>query len=178
MGRLTAGEQTLLRELQTAAVELIEAQRRSLPPVTVRLSARLTRSAGIYRAPGDIAISRHYLAEHGLAAALAVLRHELAHHIVRWTAREERPHGPAFKATAAALAAPLRAEAFAAPYTVYAYRCPACGWTWQRRRRIRRGARYACARCSPRYSERFRLQFAGAARVSPGCPGTGDIQLR
>lgn len=153
--------------LQRAAEQLIAAQSLALPPVTVRLSARLTRSAGVYRAPGDIAVSRHYLAEHGLEAALAVLRHELAHHIVRWTVRDAKPHGPAFTAAAAALAAPLRAEAFAAPYTLHAYRCPACGWTWQRRRRIRRGIRYACARCAPRYSDRFRLQFAGTTRVTP-----------
>lgn len=137
-----------------------------LPPFAVRISARLTRSAGTYRPPGTITISRHFLEEHGLEATLPILRHEIAHHVVRWTARGRvRPHGPEFRAVAARLGAPLHAPAFRAPRLVYGYRCPACGWTWLRGRRIGRSRRYSCARCAPRYDQRYRLVSIGSWRT-------------
>jgi predicted SprT family Zn-dependent metalloprotease len=151
--------------LQAAANRLLGTHRPALPPVTVRLSGRLSRSAGIYRPPGDITLSRHFLEQHGPEQAEAVLRHELAHHIVRWTVPGRvRPHGREFQEVAAALGAPRYAPAYMTPHTIYAYRCPACGWTWERRRRLPRGRRYACARCAPRYDDRFRLHYAGSWR--------------
>lgn len=136
-----------------------------LPPVRVRLSGRLTRSAGTYRPEGDIAISSHFLAGHGVEGTRGVLLHEIAHHVVRAVhGRSAPPHGRAFKQAAGALGADLRAEHFAAPRLVYVYRCPACGWEWRRGRRVRRGRRYSCARCAPAYDERRRLVFAGKRR--------------
>lgn len=166
MSRPAREEREQLTMLQTLADNLVEAYRSGLPPVVVRLSARLTRSAGTYRPPGTITISRHFLGEHGPAAAIAVLRHEVAHHVVRWTAGPPvRPHGPEFRAAAAALDAPRHAPHFAAPRLVHGYRCPACGWTWLRGRRIRRGRRYACIRCATSYDERYRLTYAGCWRT-------------
>lgn len=137
----------------------------ALAPVRVRLSARLTRSAGIYRPGGDIALSSHFLAAHGVAGARGVLLHEVAHHVVRALAGQAaRPHGREFKRVAVALGADLRAEAFAAPRLVYVYRCPTCGWEWRRGRRLRRGRRYSCSRCAPVYDARHRLLFAGKRR--------------
>lgn len=139
-----------------------------LGAVTVRLSGRLTRSAGIYRPPGDIAISTHYLAAHGVERAGGVVLHEVAHHAVRAAhGRAARPHGREFTQAALALGASLRAEAFAAPGArlVYVYRCPTCGWEWHRGRRLAGGRRYSCARCAPAYDERHRLTFAGTDRV-------------
>jgi predicted SprT family Zn-dependent metalloprotease len=152
--------------LQRIAEQIVAEHAPDLPPIVVRISARLTRSAGTYRPPGTITISRHFLAEHGLEATLPILRHEIAHHVVRWTAhRRVRPHGPEFRTVAAALHAPLHSPAFRAPRLVYGYRCPACGWTWLRGRRIGRSRRYSCARCAPRYDQRFRLVFAGSWRT-------------
>ena len=160
------GDAASVIALQQIADALIAAHTPPLPPLTVRLSGRLTRSAGIYRPPGDVAISRHFLREHGPDAAALVLRHEVAHHAVRWTAGTGvRPHGPEFRAAAKKLGAPRRAPAFTVPGVVYGYRCAACGWTWVRRRRIRRGRRYACGRCAPAYDERFRLRYAGSWRI-------------
>ena len=136
-----------------------------LHPVRVRVSGRLTRSAGTYRPDGDVAISAHYLAAHGVEGARGVLLHELAHHVVRSVhGRKAAPHGREFRAVATALAADLRAEGFAAPRLVYFYRCPTCGVEWRRGRRLQRGRRYSCARCSPVYDERHRLRFAGKRR--------------
>lgn len=155
-----------MTDLQRIAEQIVAAHSPGLPPIVVRLSARLTRSAGTYRPPGMISISRHFLDEHGLEATLPILRHEVAHHIVRWTARRRvLPHGPEFRAVAAALDAPLHAPAFRAPRRVYAYRCVACGWTWLRGRRIGRTRRYSCARCAAHYDQRFRLVYAGSWRT-------------
>ena len=74
-------------DLQRFAEQIVAKHAPGLPPIVVRVSARLTRSAGTYRPPGTISISRHFLDEHGLEATLPILRHEVAHHIVRWTAR-------------------------------------------------------------------------------------------
>lgn len=138
-----------------------------LGPVRVRLSGRLTRSAGTYRPGGDIAISTHYLATHGLGGADGVIRHELAHHVVRALyGRAARPHGREFHRIALALGADLKADAFVAPRTVYRYRCPTCGWEWQRGRKIGRGRRYSCRHCAPTYNERHRLIFQGRERVT------------
>jgi len=161
--------------LQAIADEAIEALRLGtvsglaaqpgLGPVRVRLSGRLTRSAGTYRPGGDVAISSHFLAAHGVAGVRGVLLHEIAHHVVRAVhGRGATPHGRAFKQTAAALGADLRAEAFFAPRLVYLYRCPTCGWEWRRGRRARRGRRYSCTRCAPVYDDRHRLVFAGRRR--------------
>jgi predicted SprT family Zn-dependent metalloprotease len=136
-----------------------------LPPVRVRLSGRLTHSAGIYRPGGDIAISTHYLAAHGLDGTRGVVLHEVAHHVVRSLhGRNARPHGREFKAIATALGGSLHAESFAAPRIIYLYRCPTCGWEWRRGRKVRRGRRYACARCSPTYNDRHRLVYLGRQR--------------
>ena len=165
MPRLSKDEEQARARLEALAAELAHGIRADLPPLVVRLSARLTRSAGTYRPPGTITISRHFLRDHGFDAAVAILRHEVAHHVVRWTSGERvRPHGREFQAVAAALAAPRRAPAFRAPRLVHGYRCPACGWTWLRGRRIRRNHRYACARCAPRYDERYRLRYVGSWR--------------
>ncbi len=136
-----------------------------LAPVRVRLSGRLTRSAGIYRPGDDIAISTHFLIAHGLDGVRGVLLHEIAHHIV-WLlhGRTARPHGREFRAIAAALGADLRAAAFDAPRWVYVYSCPICGWEWRRGRRVRRSRRYSCPRCAPTYDSRYRLAFAGSQR--------------
>lgn len=139
----------------------------TLGPLRVRASGRMTRSAGMYRPEGDIAISSHFLAAHGVAATRGVLLHEIAHHVVRTLyGRRAAPHGREFKAVARALGADLRAEAFAAPRLVYLYRCPTCGAEWPRGRRIPRGRRYSCARCSPTYDERHRLAFIGTRRLT------------
>lgn len=152
--------------LSSIAERLVAAHAPGLPPLTVRISARLTRSAGTYRPPGTITISRHFLEQHSIEAAEAIIRHEVAHHIVRWTARRRvRPHGPEFRAVAAALDAPLHAPAFAAPRLVHGYRCPACGWTWLRGRRTRRSHRYSCARCARGFDSRFRLLYVGSWRT-------------
>lgn len=154
------------RTLQRLAEAIIKTHAHDLPPVSVRLSSRLTRSAGTYRPPGTITISGRFLQQHGFDETEPILRHEVAHHIVHWTVRgKARPHGPEFRAIAAALGAPLHAPAFAAPRLVYGYRCPACGWTWHRGRRIRRSHRYSCARCAPRYDPRFRLVYLGSWRT-------------
>jgi predicted SprT family Zn-dependent metalloprotease len=162
-------------ELQAAADAVIDALRAGrvsgvtavpgLAAARVRLSGRLTRCAGIYRPAGDIAISTHYLAAHGIEAARGVVLHEVAHHVVRTVhGRSARPHGREFRVVAAALGASLRAEAFAAPRTVYLYRCPACGWEWRRGRKAPRGRTYSCGRCAPAYDPRFRLRFGGVHR--------------
>jgi predicted SprT family Zn-dependent metalloprotease len=91
-----------------------------LPDVRLRLSARLTRSAGIYRRNGEIVISTHFLAAHGVERVDGVLRHEIAHHVVRFLhGRTAAPHGREFHVVARALAADLRAPAFPAPRTRY-----------------------------------------------------------
>ncbi|MGD9890463.1 MAG: SprT-like domain-containing protein [Dehalococcoidia bacterium] len=168
-----------LSDLQAIAAQIVAGQVPGLPPIVVRVSARLTRSAGTYRPPGTITISQHFLADHGLEATLPILRHEIAHHIVRWTARRPvRPHGPEFRAVAVALDAPLHAPAFSAPRRVHQYRCPACGWTWQRGRRIGRRRRYSCARCAPRYDQRFRLVYAGSSRTEASGHAKGDGERR
>lgn len=137
-----------------------------LPPARVRLSGRLTSSAGIYRPPGDIALSSHYLDAHGVAAVRGVLLHEIAHHVVRFRhGRAVSPHGTEFRRAAAALGASLKAEAFAAPRTVYVYRCPVCRLESARGRRFARGRRYSCARCAPAYDDRFRLVFIARRRI-------------
>ena len=165
MPRLSRDEEQARARLEALAAELAHGVHADLPPLTVRLSARLTRSAGTYRPPGTITLSRHFLRDRGFEATVEILRHEVAHHAVRWTARGRvRPHGPEFLAAAAALEAPRRAPAFRAPRLVHAYRCPVCGWTWLRGRRLRRSRRYACARCAPQYDERFRLRYAGTIR--------------
>ena len=154
-----------LTDLQRLAATLADAWRPPLPPPLVQLSARLTRSAGRYRPPATITISRHFLEQHGVEACIPILRHELAHHAVHHTAgRRVRPHGPEFRVAAARLAAPRHAPAFAAPRTVHGYRCPACGWTLLRGRRLVR-RRYSCARCAPRYDERYRLRYIGSWRA-------------
>lgn len=157
--------------LQAGALELLRAWPSALPPVSMRLSARLTRCAGIYRPPGEITLSRHFVRQHPLPESLAVVRHELAHHIVRHTvAGRVRPHGPEFRVVAERLDAPRYAPAFDAPRTMYAYRCPACGWTWHRGRAIPKRRRYACARCAPSYDGRFRLIYLGTWRATPAAP--------
>jgi predicted SprT family Zn-dependent metalloprotease len=159
-----------LAELNALAAALAAAWTPALPAPAVRLSARLTRSAGTYRPPGTITISRHFVDQYGLAATIPILRHELAHHAVHHTAGRRarpgrvRPHGPEFRAAAARLDAPRHAPAFAAPRTVHGYRCPACGWTVLRGRRLPRRRRYSCARCAPRYDDRFRLTYLGSWR--------------
>jgi predicted SprT family Zn-dependent metalloprotease len=159
-------DRVILDRLQRAAEAILAMHDAGLPPVVVRLSARLTRSAGTYRAPGTITISRHFLRAHDWDAVLAVLRHEAAHHIVRWRAgARARPHGPEFRAFAASLGAPMHAPAFAAPRSVHGYRCPACDWTWLRGRRIPPSRRYSCPRCAPRYDARFRLSYIGSWRT-------------
>ena len=166
MPRTDRAEAESLAALNALAAKLAAGYEPRLPPPSVRLSARLTRSAGTYRPPGTITISRYFLDQHGLEAAIPVLRHEVAHHIVRWTAHGPvRPHGREFQAAAAALDAPRYAPGFGAPRRVHGYRCPACDWTWLRGRRIPRGRRYACARCAPRYDDRFRLTFIGSWRT-------------
>lgn len=133
-----------------------------LEPVRVRLSARLTASAGTYRSGGDIAISSHFVAAHGVERTRGVVLHEIAHHAVRSAhGRAAPPHGREFRDVAAALGADLRARAFAAPRRVYVYRCPACGWEWRRGRKIARGRHYSCPRCAPAYAPRYRLAYAG-----------------
>jgi len=173
MVRSNPADTTLLAALQAAAHRFAAGHSQNLPPMTVRLSARLTRSAGTYRPPGTITISRHFLAHHGFEAAVEVLRHEVAHHIVQHgrvstpplpARRRVRPHGREFQAAAAALGAPRHAPHFSAPRLIHGYRCPACGWTWLRGRPIRRGRRYSCARCAPGYDPRFRLVYAGSWR--------------
>lgn len=137
-----------------------------LPDVRLRLSARLTRSAGVYRRDGEIAISTHFLAAHGLERTRGILRHEIAHHVVRYLhGRVAAPHGREFRVVAQALSADLHAPAFPAPRTRFVYRCPCCGWEWRRGRRLPRGRRYSCARCAPAYDERFCLRLAGHWRT-------------
>ncbi|MGH2589020.1 MAG: SprT-like domain-containing protein, partial [Dehalococcoidia bacterium] len=85
MARSNPADTTLLAALQAAAEQIATGHAADLPPVTVRLSGRLTRSAGTYRPLGTITISRHFLDHHGLEAAVAVLRHEVAHHVVHCT---------------------------------------------------------------------------------------------
>ncbi|MGH2601297.1 MAG: SprT-like domain-containing protein, partial [Dehalococcoidia bacterium] len=82
MARSNPADTTLLATLQAAAQQIAADHTPDLPPLTVRLSARLTRSAGTYRPPGTITISRHFLAHHGFEAVVEVLRHEVAHHVV------------------------------------------------------------------------------------------------
>lgn len=169
---------TVIGTLEAMAQEWLQALRAGLvpglprlpglPDVRLRLSARLTRSAGIYRRNGEIVISTHFLAAHGLERVGGVLRHEIAHHVVRFLhGRAAAPHGREFHIVARALAADLRAPAFPAPRTRYVYRCPACGWEWRRGRRLPRGRSYSCARCAPAYDERFRLRFLGRVRELP-----------
>jgi predicted SprT family Zn-dependent metalloprotease len=156
-----------LAELRARAAVLAASWSPPLPAPAVRLSARLTRSAGTYRPPGTITISRHFFEQHGVEATLPILRHELAHHAVHHTVgRRVRPHGAEFRAAAALLEAPRHAPAFAAPRTVHGYRCPACGWTVLRGRRLPRRRRYSCARCAPRYDDRFRLTYLGSWRAA------------
>lgn len=175
VGEQRRGHELWREQLQAVADAVLAGLRRGeveglgalpeLAPVQVRLSARLTRSAGIYRPAGDIAISTHFLAAHGVEGARGVLLHEIAHHVVQALhGRRALPHGPAFKHIAAVLGADLRAEHFAAPRLVYVYRCPFCGWEWRRGRRIPRGRRYSCARCAPVYDERRRLVYMGSRR--------------
>ena len=176
MDRATAGQRAMWQAaLQATADATVAALRRgeraglaplpALGPVQVRLSARLTRCAGVYRPGGDVALSTHFLASHGVARAGGVLLHEIAHHVVRTLhGRAAAPHGREFKAVATALGADLRAEGFAAPRLVYVYRCPTCGWEWRRGRKTRRGRRYSCARCAPAFDGRHRLVFAGSWR--------------
>lgn len=174
---LSAEQREQVHVLQGYADAIVAALRRGavaglcalpeLPAVRLRLSARLTRSAGMYRPGGDVALSTYFLAAHGPERARGVLLHELAHHIVR--ARHGprvAPHGREFRAVAAALGAELHAAAFPSPRTLYAYRCPGCGWEWLRGRRIARGRGYSCARCAQGYDRRFRLRFAGRRRLS------------
>jgi predicted SprT family Zn-dependent metalloprotease len=164
-GMAHARPEAAIVALQALADALVAAWDAPLPPVRLRLSARLTRSAGLYHPPGAITISRHFLGQHGAAAAEAIVRHEVAHHVVRWTVPGRvRPHGREFEAVAARLGAPRHAPAFAAPRTVVVYRCPGCGWEWRRGRRIARGRHYACARCAPHYDDRYRLRYAGRWR--------------
>ena len=164
MGQSPVQYAAAVQHLETVAGRFIRIHQPPLPSVSVRLSGRLSRSAGLYRPPGEITVSRHFLDQHGLAAAEAVLLHELAHHIVRWTVPGRvRPHGKEFQQVAAALGAPRFAPAYVTAHTLHVYRCPGCGWTWERRRKLSRGRRYACARCAPRYDERFRLTYAGSA---------------
>jgi predicted SprT family Zn-dependent metalloprotease len=154
-----------LTELCRLATDLAATWAPPLPPPVVQLSARLTRSAGLYRAPGTIVISRHFLEQHGPDACVPILRHEIAHHAVHHTsAGRVRPHGREFRAAAARLGAPRYAPAFAAPRTVHGYRCPSCGWTVLRGRRLPRRRRYSCARCAPRYDDRYRLRYLGSWR--------------
>lgn len=151
-----------LDELHRIAAALSADWRPALPIPTIRLSGRLTRSAGTYRPPGTITISRPFLVQHGLAATIPILRHELAHHAVHHTAGARvRPHGREFQTAAAQLSAPRYAPAFYAPRTVHGYRCPACGHTWLRGRRLTQTRRYSCARCAPRYDDRYRLLYVG-----------------
>lgn len=146
----------------------MQAYQATITPPRVRLSDRLTRAAGVYRPPDDIALSRHFLRQHGEAALVAILRHEVAHHIVRGRyAARVRPHGPEFRAVADLLGAPRHAPAFAAPRTVHLYRCPACGATLLRGRRLTRGRRYSCGHCSRRYDARFALRYLGSQRDGP-----------
>jgi len=153
--------------LQAAAERILAAYCPALPPPLVRCSARLTRSAGTYRPPVTVTISRPFLAQHGTEAGEAVLRHELAHHVVHMTIRRRvRPHGPEFRAVAVALDAPRYAPAFAATRTVHGYRCPACGWTWLRGRRLRQGRQISCGRCAPAFDARFRLVHVGSWRTN------------
>lgn len=165
---LQALADALLADLRSGTVAGIP-RLPNLPPVRVRLSARLTSSAGMYyAASADIAISTHFLATHGMDGIDGVIRHEVAHHAVRHHhGRAARPHGREFAAVAAALGASMKAAAFAAPRTVHLYRCPGCGWEWQRGRRVRRGRRFACARCAPHYDDRFRLVYRGSRRIAP-----------
>ncbi len=136
-----------------------------LPTVTLRISNRMTRSAGVYRPPGDIAISGHFLAAHGPAGTRGIVLHELAHHVTRYLhGGAATPHGDAFLAVASALGASRYAESFPAPRLVYVYRCPVCGLEWKRGRRTRAGRRYSCRRCAPRYDDRFRFVFTGMRR--------------
>jgi predicted SprT family Zn-dependent metalloprotease len=159
--------QTALTELRRLAADLANAWTPPLPPPLVQLSARLTRSAGLYRQPGTILISRHFLEQHGVDACIPILRHELAHHAVHHTASVRvRPHGPEFRAAADRLGAPRYAPAFAAPRTVHGYRCTACGWTVLRGRRFPRRRHYSCARCAPRYDDRYRLRYIGSWRAA------------
>jgi predicted SprT family Zn-dependent metalloprotease len=145
-----------------------------LPDVRVRVSARLTRSAGIYRRDGEIVISSHFLAAHGLERTRGILRHEIAHHVVRFLhGRAAAPHGREFRVAAHALSADLHAPAFPAPRTRFVYRCPRCGWEWRRGRRLPRGWNYSCARCAPAYDERFRLRLAGRWRAVDSCRAVG-----
>lgn len=176
MGRWAEGERgTWQAALQSIADATVAALRRGdvaglppqpdLGPVQVRLSARLTRCAGVYRPGGDVALSTHFLATHGVEGARGVVLHEIAHHLVRTRyGRSAAPHGREFKAVATALGADLHAEGFAAPRLVYVYRCPTCGWEWRRGRKARRGRRYSCSHCSPVYDVRYRLVFAGQWR--------------
>ncbi len=143
-----------------------------LPDVRLRLSARLTRSAGIYRQDGEIAISTHFLAAHGVERVGGVLRHEIAHHVVRFLyGRAAAPHGQEFRIVALALGADLRAPAFPAPRTRFVYRCPGCGWEWRRGRRLPPRRAYSCARCAPVYDDRFRLRLVAREREGPAAGG-------
>lgn len=162
----------LLQDVADAAMAALRAGRVCglpavpfLPPVQVRVSSRMTRCAGLYRPPGDIAVSRHFLATHGVEGARGVVLHEVAHHLTRYVhGRRATPHGDAFLAAAEALGADRHAESFPAPRTVYLYRCPACGLEWRRGRKLRAGRRYSCRRCASRYDDRFRFVFAGVRR--------------
>lgn len=119
----------------------------------------------MYRPPGDIAISTHYLSAHGIEAIGGVLMHEIAHHVVRHvTGARVAPHGREFRLVAAALGGSLKAAPFAAPRTVYVYRCPTCRRETVRGRRFSRGRRYSCARCAPAYDPRFRLVYVTRRR--------------
>ncbi len=162
---LEAMAKECLRALRTGRVPGLPALP-DLPDVGLRLSARLTRSAGTYRGDGEIAISAHFLTAHGLERTGAILRHEIAHHVVRYLyGRAVAPHGREFRTVAHALSADLRAPAFPAPRTRFVYRCPGCGWEWRRGRRLPHGRRYSCARCAPAYDERFRLRLVGRRRT-------------
>jgi predicted SprT family Zn-dependent metalloprotease len=71
-----------------------------LPPLPVRWSKRLTRSAGLYRRRGDcaeIVLSQPILASLSEADLLSTLVHEMIHAWTDWVLRVKESHGLNFR---------------------------------------------------------------------------------
>jgi predicted SprT family Zn-dependent metalloprotease len=144
---------SLLNELAAHYARVNREKFRSvLPDVTITVNRRLRALTG--RVLYDlrlIELSLYHLTQpYGRAQAFSTLEHEMLH-LYLDTLGQPPGHTPTFKHLAKQLSIPLW-HCFSYPRnrpstTTYVYRCPCCGWTVRRSRRLSEIQRSACGPC-------------------------------
>ncbi len=148
-----------------------------LPKVPVRWSSRLRAAAGkiwVSRMNGlEIVLSRAYH-EHFPDEVKDTLKHEMVHLYLRTCGSAKadgRSHGPAFRAEAERVKAPIRAKPYPGAHRPYRYewRCPSCGRTFRSRVRGTWACGYCCNRYNHgKYSDSFRLRLVRTLDAAEG----------